>query len=195
MEQWMPTAVMVATNIVIAVMTALLKQALNQGMNRLVLVTFRQMLATVFLGPIAYFKERYHHHQKQRQINHGDKAPTSTSSCGWYCTVADHAHALPFFLLSGRQDQSSLLKSLCTCSLVESSARCCFSTRSSSDWSTQQQHLLQLSPICSQWLPSSYHSPSGNVPFFWYQKDIFVKIACRSAIKFHDLLGTIISLN
>uniref|UniRef100_A0ACD6A3R7 Uncharacterized protein n=1 Tax=Avena sativa TaxID=4498 RepID=A0ACD6A3R7_AVESA len=57
-EQWMPTASMVATNIVIAVMTALLKQALNQGMNRLVLITFRQMLATVFLGPIAYFKER-----------------------------------------------------------------------------------------------------------------------------------------
>ncbi|KAM0850701.1 hypothetical protein ACQ4PT_052917 [Festuca glaucescens] len=58
MEQWMPTAAMVVTNIVIAVMTALLKQALNQGMNRLVLITFRQMLATVFLGPIAYFKER-----------------------------------------------------------------------------------------------------------------------------------------
>uniref|UniRef100_A0ACD5XX45 Uncharacterized protein n=1 Tax=Avena sativa TaxID=4498 RepID=A0ACD5XX45_AVESA len=57
-EQWMPTAAMVATNIVIAVMTALLKQALNQGMNRLVLITFRQMLATVVLGPIAYFKER-----------------------------------------------------------------------------------------------------------------------------------------
>ncbi|KAM3196675.1 hypothetical protein ACQJBY_072401 [Aegilops geniculata] len=57
-EQWMPTAAMVATNVVIAVMTALLKQALNQGMNRLVLITFRQMLATVFLGPIAYFKER-----------------------------------------------------------------------------------------------------------------------------------------
>lgn len=54
----MPTAAMVATNVVIAVMTALLKQALNQGMNRLVLITFRQMLATVFLGPIAYFKER-----------------------------------------------------------------------------------------------------------------------------------------
>uniref|UniRef100_A0A453QCV1 WAT1-related protein n=2 Tax=Aegilops tauschii subsp. strangulata TaxID=200361 RepID=A0A453QCV1_AEGTS len=57
-EQWMPTVAMVATNVVIAVMTALLKQALNQGMNRLVLITFRQMLATVFLGPIAYFKER-----------------------------------------------------------------------------------------------------------------------------------------
>ncbi|KAF7046477.1 hypothetical protein CFC21_055503 [Triticum aestivum] len=57
-EQWTPTAAMVATNVVIAVMTALLKQALSQGMNRLVLITFRQMLATVFLGPIAYFKER-----------------------------------------------------------------------------------------------------------------------------------------
>ncbi|CAL5045084.1 unnamed protein product [Urochloa decumbens] len=58
MEQWMPTAAMVATNVVIAIMTALIKQALNQGMNRLVLITFRQMVATVFLGPIAYFKER-----------------------------------------------------------------------------------------------------------------------------------------
>ncbi|XP_062229965.1 WAT1-related protein At3g30340-like [Phragmites australis] len=57
-EQWMPTAAMVATNVVIAIMTALIKQALNQGMNRLVLITFRQMVATVFLGPIAFFKER-----------------------------------------------------------------------------------------------------------------------------------------
>ncbi|KAL6606480.1 hypothetical protein ACP70R_042133 [Stipagrostis hirtigluma subsp. patula] len=57
-EQWMPTVAMVATNVVIAIMTALIKQALNQGMNRLVLITFRQMAATVFLGPIAYFKER-----------------------------------------------------------------------------------------------------------------------------------------
>lgn len=58
MEQWAPTAAMVATNVVIAVMTALIKQALSQGMNRLVLITFRQMVATLFLGPIAYFKER-----------------------------------------------------------------------------------------------------------------------------------------
>ncbi|GJN01141.1 hypothetical protein PR202_ga18381 [Eleusine coracana subsp. coracana] len=57
-EKWMPTAAMVTTNIVIAIMTALLKQALNLGMNRLVLITFRQMAATVFLAPIAYFKER-----------------------------------------------------------------------------------------------------------------------------------------
>ncbi|KAK3128186.1 hypothetical protein QOZ80_6BG0458060 [Eleusine coracana subsp. coracana] len=57
-EKWMPMAAMVTTNIVIAIMTALLKQALNLGMNRLVLITFRQMAATVFLAPIAYFKER-----------------------------------------------------------------------------------------------------------------------------------------
>jgi hypothetical protein len=69
MEQWMPTAAMVVTNIVIAVMTALLKQALNQGMNRLVLITFRQMLATVFLGPIAYFKERYRHYYQKAKAN------------------------------------------------------------------------------------------------------------------------------
>ena len=113
MEKWMPTAAMVVTNIVIAVMTALLKQALNQGMNRLVLITFRQMLATVFLGPIAYFKERYHHYyyqkQRQKQIIMAIKAAasTSTSSRRWYFTVADHAHELAFFLCSSFQEDKT----------------------------------------------------------------------------------------
>lgn len=41
-----------------AVMTALVKKALDQGLNPLVLITLRQLVATVFLSPIAYFKER-----------------------------------------------------------------------------------------------------------------------------------------
>ncbi|KAI4963541.1 hypothetical protein ZWY2020_011405 [Hordeum vulgare] len=36
----------------------LVKKALEQGLNRLVLVTFRQLVATIFLAPIAFFKER-----------------------------------------------------------------------------------------------------------------------------------------
>ncbi|XP_024316652.1 WAT1-related protein At3g30340 isoform X2 [Brachypodium distachyon] len=49
---------MLVFDLISAVMTALVKKALEQGLNRLVLVTLRQLVATVFLAPIAYFKER-----------------------------------------------------------------------------------------------------------------------------------------
>ncbi|KAJ1257571.1 hypothetical protein BS78_10G006500 [Paspalum vaginatum] len=39
-------------------MRALIKKALQEGLDRLVLITLRQLVATVFLAPIAYFKER-----------------------------------------------------------------------------------------------------------------------------------------
>jgi hypothetical protein len=96
MEQWMPTAAMVATNVVIAIMTALIKQALNQGMNRLVLITFRQLVATVFLGPIAYFKERYIVSKAKGKMN-SNKA-TAGRFVRWYFTVSCSDHALLLFL-------------------------------------------------------------------------------------------------
>ena len=50
---------MLAFDLISAVMTALVKKALERGLDCLVLVTLRQLIATVFLAPIAYFKERY----------------------------------------------------------------------------------------------------------------------------------------
>lgn len=58
-EEWRPVIGMLVFDLISAVMTALVKKALEQGLNRLVLVTLRQLVATVFLAPIAYFKERY----------------------------------------------------------------------------------------------------------------------------------------
>nr|XP_045083759.1 WAT1-related protein At4g01440 isoform X2 [Aegilops tauschii subsp. strangulata] len=49
---------MLAFDLISAVMTALVKKALEQGLNRLVLVTLRQLVATIFSAPIAFFKER-----------------------------------------------------------------------------------------------------------------------------------------
>jgi len=57
-EAWRPVMGMLAFDLITAVMTALVKKALEQGLNRLVLITLRQLVATVFLAPIAYFKER-----------------------------------------------------------------------------------------------------------------------------------------
>uniref|UniRef100_A0A0E0N8J0 WAT1-related protein n=1 Tax=Oryza rufipogon TaxID=4529 RepID=A0A0E0N8J0_ORYRU len=49
---------MLVFDLISAVMTTLVKKALEQGLNRLVLITLRQLVATLFLSPIAYFKER-----------------------------------------------------------------------------------------------------------------------------------------
>ncbi|KAM0900918.1 hypothetical protein ACQ4PT_020309 [Festuca glaucescens] len=57
-EEWRPVMGMLAFDLISAVMTALVKKALEQGLDRLVLVMLRQLVATIFLAPIAYFKER-----------------------------------------------------------------------------------------------------------------------------------------
>ncbi|CAL5050387.1 unnamed protein product [Urochloa decumbens] len=54
----LPVAVMLCLNVVAAVMVSLVKVAMNGGMNPLVIVTLQQLTASVFLAPIAFFKER-----------------------------------------------------------------------------------------------------------------------------------------
>ncbi|KAL6629337.1 hypothetical protein ACP70R_029102 [Stipagrostis hirtigluma subsp. patula] len=58
MDEWKQVMAMLIFNLIFAVMTALVKKALAEGLNTLVLITLRQLVATVFLAPIAYFKER-----------------------------------------------------------------------------------------------------------------------------------------
>uniref|UniRef100_A0A0E0MDE3 EamA domain-containing protein n=1 Tax=Oryza punctata TaxID=4537 RepID=A0A0E0MDE3_ORYPU len=57
-EECRTVMAMLVFDLISAVMTALVKMALEQGLNRLVLITLRQLVATLFLAPIAYFKER-----------------------------------------------------------------------------------------------------------------------------------------
>lgn len=54
----LPVAVMLALNVVAAVLVSLVKVAMDGGLNPLVLVTLQQLTASMFLGPIAYFRER-----------------------------------------------------------------------------------------------------------------------------------------
>lgn len=49
---------MVAVNLGLAAANALLKKILDGGLNHLVIVAYRQVIATIFLAPIAYFWER-----------------------------------------------------------------------------------------------------------------------------------------
>ena len=54
----LPVAVMLCLNVAAAVMVSLVKVAMDGGMNPLVIVTVQQLTASVFLAPIAFFKER-----------------------------------------------------------------------------------------------------------------------------------------
>ncbi|KAF3324757.1 WAT1-related protein [Carex littledalei] len=58
LEEWKPALAMVAFDIIFAVMTGLIKKALDEGMSKLVIITLRQIVATIFIAPIAFFKER-----------------------------------------------------------------------------------------------------------------------------------------
>lgn len=57
--EWKPVFAMVAVDVAFAIVNILLKKVLDEGMNHLVLVTYRQAIATVFIAPIAHFSERY----------------------------------------------------------------------------------------------------------------------------------------
>uniref|UniRef100_A0ACD5TAU0 Uncharacterized protein n=2 Tax=Avena sativa TaxID=4498 RepID=A0ACD5TAU0_AVESA len=53
-----PTVMMMVVVVVFAVMNTLTKMAFNEGMHTTVLIVLRQLTATLFLAPIAYFRER-----------------------------------------------------------------------------------------------------------------------------------------
>ncbi|XP_044955684.1 WAT1-related protein At3g30340-like [Hordeum vulgare subsp. vulgare] len=58
MELLKPVAAMIAFDTLFAVMTVLVKKALDGGLNPVVLIALRQLVGAAFLAPIAYFKER-----------------------------------------------------------------------------------------------------------------------------------------
>ncbi|KAF3439766.1 hypothetical protein FNV43_RR18044 [Rhamnella rubrinervis] len=56
--QWKHVVAMVAINFAFGLVNLLLKKALDKGLNHLIIVTYRQSIAAIFLAPIAYFRER-----------------------------------------------------------------------------------------------------------------------------------------
>ncbi|XP_054801155.1 WAT1-related protein At3g30340-like [Prosopis cineraria] len=57
-EEWKPFVAMMAIDFAFAVVNILLEEVLQEGMNPLVLVTYRLSVACIFLAPIAFFWER-----------------------------------------------------------------------------------------------------------------------------------------
>ncbi|CAL9194940.1 WAT1-related protein At3g30340 [Musa acuminata AAA Group] len=56
--KWKPVLVMLAIVVAYAVMNIMIKKAIDEGTNRLLLITLRQLIAALILSPIAYFRER-----------------------------------------------------------------------------------------------------------------------------------------
>ncbi|KAM1209326.1 hypothetical protein ACFX2J_014882 [Malus domestica] len=57
-DEWKPFIVMIAIDFSFAIVNILLKKVLDEGMNHLVLITYRLTISTIFLAPISYFGER-----------------------------------------------------------------------------------------------------------------------------------------
>ncbi|WOL18271.1 WAT1-related protein [Canna indica] len=57
-NEWRPVLAMLAVDAALAVINIMVKKVMEEGMNRLVLITLRQFAATLFMVPIAYFNER-----------------------------------------------------------------------------------------------------------------------------------------
>ncbi|XP_020244721.1 WAT1-related protein At3g30340-like [Asparagus officinalis] len=57
-KDWKPIFVMLAVSVAYAMLNTMIKKVIDEGMNRLVIITYRQLAATLFMAPVAYFSER-----------------------------------------------------------------------------------------------------------------------------------------
>ncbi|KAL8495430.1 hypothetical protein ACS0TY_019536 [Phlomoides rotata] len=57
-QRWKPVGGMVVVEFSLAIVNVLFKKALNAGMDHVIIVLYRQSIATVFLIPLVYFWER-----------------------------------------------------------------------------------------------------------------------------------------
>ncbi|MCL7044311.1 hypothetical protein MKW94_020608 [Papaver nudicaule] len=58
LSEWQPAFLMVVIEFALATVNVLLKKVVDDGMDHLVLITYRTLFAAVFLAPMAYFWER-----------------------------------------------------------------------------------------------------------------------------------------
>ncbi|XP_012077338.1 WAT1-related protein At3g30340 [Jatropha curcas] len=57
-DEWKPFIAMLTVDFAFSIVNILLEKVLNEGINHLVLITYRLSISAAFLGPIGYFWER-----------------------------------------------------------------------------------------------------------------------------------------
>ncbi|XVF12813.1 hypothetical protein REPUB_Repub08aG0152400 [Reevesia pubescens] len=95
-DEWKPFIAMIAIDLCFAVVNILLKKVLDEGMNHLVIITFRLSISTIFLAPIGYFWER----------NSRPKL-TPRILCYLFCSAIFGASLTQYFFLLGIQYTSA----------------------------------------------------------------------------------------
>ncbi|KAK8586010.1 hypothetical protein V6N13_130536 [Hibiscus sabdariffa] len=103
-NEWYPFIVMIAIDFSFAVVNILLKKVLDDGMNHLVLITFRLSISTIFLAPIGYFWESF-----STKIACRNSRPKLTPRilCYLFCSAIVGASLTQYFFLLGIQYTSA----------------------------------------------------------------------------------------
>ncbi|CAA6666927.1 unnamed protein product [Spirodela intermedia] len=57
-DRWRPVVAMLAVNVALGTMNSLIKKAIDEGVSCLAIITLRQLVATIFMIPIACCRER-----------------------------------------------------------------------------------------------------------------------------------------
>lgn len=65
-EEWSPVIVMVISNVAMGSVNALVKKALDVGVNHMVIGAYRMAISAFILAPFAYILDRFETFMKQR---------------------------------------------------------------------------------------------------------------------------------
>ncbi|KAG4977755.1 hypothetical protein JHK86_037229 [Glycine max] len=95
-DEWKPFIVMIAIDFSFAAVNILLKKVLEEGMNHLVFITYRLSIATIFIAPICYFRERNDRPRLTFRI-----------LCYLFCSAIVGASVTQYFFLMGIQYTSA----------------------------------------------------------------------------------------
>ncbi|KAG4381160.1 hypothetical protein GLYMA_15G085300v4 [Glycine max] len=115
-DEWKPFIVMIAIDFSFAAVNILLKKVLEEGMNHLVFITYRLSIATIFIAPIGYFRERASVTQYFFLL--GIQYTSATFSCAFInmVPVVTFMMALPFGLetvkIKSKSGRAKILGSL-----------------------------------------------------------------------------------
>ncbi|KDP34140.1 hypothetical protein JCGZ_07711 [Jatropha curcas] len=105
-DEWKPFIAMLTVDFAFSIVNILLEKVLNEGINHLVLITYRLSISAAFLGPIGYFWERME--SVNIKSNSGRAKVVGTLVCVGGAMVLTLYKGMPLFTHSHSHLQTSL---------------------------------------------------------------------------------------
>ncbi|XAR65574.1 hypothetical protein NMG60_11009737 [Bertholletia excelsa] len=107
LEQWKPFFAMIGVDFALAVVNLLLKKVLDEGINYLTIVLYRQSISAIFLIPVAYFMESLFCRKGRPKL-------TAVILCSLFFSALIGATLTQYFFLLGLQYTSATF----TCAFI-----------------------------------------------------------------------------